>query len=282
MQSHAQKLETAMLVGKGFCSDVYDWGEGRVLKLYHSRFARGPAEREYAATRAVHAAGLPAPAALELMEVSGRYGIVFERVEGVSLLGYTQARPWSIFTAVRLLADLHARIHGWRAPAELPTLRERIAARIAAATGVTEAQRQTALRRLAGLPDGTALCHGDFHPGNVLITPRGPVIIDWSSASRGDPLGDVACTSRLVRTARLPSWAPGYMHVLLRCLRTAIHRSYLKRYLQTNAVARRQLKAWEAPLLVAAKAWPIPTLTAERTENRAARTEENRGDGESR
>jgi hypothetical protein len=40
-----------------------------------------------------------------------RRGIVFERIDGVSLLKYTQARPWTIFGAVRLLAELHAQIH---------------------------------------------------------------------------------------------------------------------------------------------------------------------------
>ncbi len=81
------------LVGKGFCSDVYGWGEGRVLKLFHGGAARDRADREYAVTRTVHAAGLPVPAAYELVEVGGRWGIVFERVNGVSMLGSTRARP---------------------------------------------------------------------------------------------------------------------------------------------------------------------------------------------
>src|SRR3954464_8532949 len=94
-------LERTELVGKGFCSGVYAWGEGRVLKLFHGWVARDRADREFAATRAVHAAGLPAPSAYELVAVEGRYGIVFERIDGVSLLGYTQARPWALFGAIR-------------------------------------------------------------------------------------------------------------------------------------------------------------------------------------
>jgi aminoglycoside phosphotransferase (APT) family kinase protein len=250
-------LEHAVLVGKGFCSDVYAWGQWRVLKLFQSWVARERADREYAVTRAVHAAGLPVPNAFEVIEVEGRSGIVFERIDGVSLLGYTQKRPWAIFGAIRLLAELHAQIHRCTAPAGLPSLRERIAAGIEASDSPA-ADKQAARDRLADLPDGTALCHGDFHPGNVLITPRGPVVIDWDSASRGDPLGDVACTSRLMRTAGLPPWAPGYMHLLLRCLRPVLHRSYLKRYRRLYAVTRRQIEAWQAPLAVAARSWRIP------------------------
>ncbi len=248
-------LATAPLVGKGFCSDVYAWGEGRVLKLPHGWVPPARAEREYAATVAVRAAGLPVPAAFGLIEVEGRCGIVFERIEGVSLLGYTRTRPWAVFYAIRLLADLHARVHRCDGPAGLPLQRERIAERIGAAADLPEADRRAALRRLAALPDGTALCHGDFHPDNVLITPRGPVIIDWSSASRGRPLGDVAQTSRLMRTAGLPPWSPGYMHVLLKCLRPTMHRVYLKHYFRARPGPRREIEDWRLPLAAAGRSW---------------------------
>ena len=249
-------LERTTIVGKGFCSDVYAWGQGRVLKLFHGRLARDRADREYEGTRAVHAAGLPVPAAYELVEVEGRCGIVFERVDGVSLLDSTQARPWTLFRAIRQFAELHAEIHRCTAPAGLPSLRERITARIEASDSPA-ADKQAARDRLAGLPDGTALCHGDFHPGNVLVTPRGPVVIDWGSACCGDPIGDVAWTSRLMRTAGLPPWSPGYMHLLLRCLRSVMHRSYLKRCLRLHAGTRRQVEAWQGPLAVAI----LPSLT---------------------
>jgi tRNA A-37 threonylcarbamoyl transferase component Bud32 len=245
-------LKSAILVDKGFCSDVFAWGEGRALKLYHRGTLPARVEREFAATRAVHTAGIPAPAAFEMVEVDGRHGIVFERIDGVSLLGYTQARPWAIFEAIHLLAELHARIHRCVAPAGLPTQRSRLAAVIDAADLPT-AQKRAAQDRLLTLPDGGALCHGDFHPANVLVTPRGPVVIDWGSASVGAPLGDVACTSRLIRTASLPPWSPKDAHLLLHYLRSWMHRSYLKRYFELQEGNRQQLASWEVPLAVATR-----------------------------
>jgi aminoglycoside phosphotransferase (APT) family kinase protein len=256
-------LEIMPLVGKGFCSDVYAWGEGRVLKLFHGWVAGERADREYAATRAVHAAGLPAPAAYERVEVEGRCGIVFERIDGVSLLGYTQARPWALFSAIRQFAELHAQIHHYTAPAGLPSLRDRITARIQASDSPA-ADKQAARDRLADLPDGTALCHGDYHPGNVLVTPRGPVLIDWGSASCGDPIGDVACTSWLMRTANLPPWSPGYMHLLLKCLRPVMHRSYLTHYFRLHPGTRQQIETWQAPLAVAERSWRVPAVASEK------------------
>src|SRR6478752_2749091 len=103
-------LPGAAIIGRGFTADVYAWGDGRVLKLFHPGAPDRP-EREYRVTRAVHAAGLPAPAVYELVEVDGRAGIVFERVDGPSLFEYVQARPWKLWWAIRRLAELHAQIH---------------------------------------------------------------------------------------------------------------------------------------------------------------------------
>lgn len=250
-------LDRAELVGRGFCADVYAWGAGRVLKLCHGPAAPERAHREFVATRAVYSAGLPAPAAYEVIEVEGRPGIVLERVDGVSLFERVQARPWTLFAAVRRTAELHADIHRHAAPAELPSLRDRVAARVEE-SDAPEPDKRVARTRLAALPDGTALCHGDFHPGNVLLGPRGPVVIDWSAASRGHPLGDVACTSRLLRTAALPSWAAWYAHLMLRCLRPAMHRSYLKWYFRRHPGTRREVEDWQVPLAVAARSWRIP------------------------
>ncbi len=59
--------------------------------------------------------------------------------------------------------------------------------------------------RLAGLPTGgleipvrferaECLVHLDLHPGNVILTSRGPVVIDWSNAGMGPRGADVATT----------------------------------------------------------------------------------------
>jgi aminoglycoside phosphotransferase (APT) family kinase protein len=245
-------LDRAALVGKGFCADVYAWGQGRVLKLFHGSLASERAQREFAATRAVHATGLPVPATYELLEIEGHPGIVFERIEGGSLLEHTQKRPWRLFAAIRQAAELHAEIHRYPAPPDLPALRARIAERVDASDSPAPDKR-TARERLAALPDGSALCHGDFHPGNVLLTPRGPVVIDWSAASRGHPVGDVACTSRLMRTAGLPPWAPWHARALLRCLRSAMHRAYLTHYFRRHNGSRREVEEWQLPLAVAGR-----------------------------
>jgi Ser/Thr protein kinase RdoA (MazF antagonist) len=143
---------------------------------------------------------------LELVSVGGQLGIIFQRVAGVSMYRYVQGKPWLLFQAVRRLADLHVQLHRCAASPELPSLRERIAKGIGASQTLGDSAKQAALQRLAELPDGTAVCHGDFHPENIILGKRGPMIVDWESATQGDALGDVACTLRLMRRAALPPW----------------------------------------------------------------------------
>jgi uncharacterized protein (TIGR02172 family) len=254
----AEKLKSTDLVGKGFTSDVYAFGPGRVLKLFHDWVPHDRAEREYRITKAIHEAGLAAPAVYELITVEARPGIVFERVDGLSMLVHFQRTPWRMFAAIRQVADLQAKIHATPGPVELPSQRERLSEGIEKSPVLTSEQRKRALDVLAELPDGTATCHGDFHPENILFTTRGPMVIDWGSASRGESLGDVACTARLIQIANLPPWTPWFMHGLLKCFRVLLHRSYIRRSLLHRAGTRRDIQKWIGPYNAAATSWRVP------------------------
>ncbi|MFI1467891.1 phosphotransferase family protein [Streptomyces wuyuanensis] len=51
------------------------------------------------------------------------------------------------------------------------------------------------------------MLHLDLHPGNVILTQRGPVVIDWCNAGAGDPAADVAMTMVTVGSADVPGLA---------------------------------------------------------------------------
>ena len=78
------------------------------------------------------------------------------------------------------------------------------------------AERTAATRR--------ALVHGDMSPKNILLGPRGPVLLDSECAWYGDPAFDAAfCLNHfLLKCVARPQWAPGYL---------ACYRSFAKAYL---------------------------------------------------
>ena len=197
-------MEKGALVGSGRTADVYAWGEDRILKLYQDWMPAVAVEREFTITRLARAAGLPVPATEELVQLDGRLGIIFERIRGTSLLKILETRPGEFISIARLLAELHARMHACILPPETPSQREQIEQGIAWAKDLAEAEKQSLLGILARLPDGNAVCHGDFHPDNILMSDHGPVIIDWMTGRRGHPLADVARTVLLIQTGGLP------------------------------------------------------------------------------
>jgi len=111
--------------------------------------------------------------------------------------------------------------------------------------------RQAALTRLDALPDGDAICHGDMHPGNVLVTERGAVVIDWMTASCGDPAGDVARTLFLLRHSGVPTHLPRVERSLITLARRRLSSIYLRQYRRLRRMDDRDVAAWRLPILAA-------------------------------
>ncbi len=55
--------------------------------------------------------------------------------------------------------------------------------------------------------DGEALLHLDLHPENVLLSARGPVLIDWEGAGRGPGEADLALCWVVVALSEVPGSA---------------------------------------------------------------------------
>jgi aminoglycoside phosphotransferase (APT) family kinase protein len=244
-------LKKGPLLGRGRTADVYAWGDGCVLKLYRSWMPRARVEKEYLATQAAQAAGVPVPNTYELVQLEGRHGIVFEKIEGITLLNELQMKPWKLLAISRKLGELHTQIHHSYAPVELSTQRQLIENGIEAATDIIETDKQLIRSYLMQLPDGEFLCHGDFHPDNIILSASGPIIIDWLTATRGDPSADLARTSLLLKTSGLSDCIPTHVRILFNIFRNLLHAMYLRRYLQLCPDRREQIEMWRLPLITA-------------------------------
>jgi tRNA A-37 threonylcarbamoyl transferase component Bud32 len=91
-------------------------------------------------------------------------GLVLERINGPTMSRAILHRPWTAARHAASLAELHTRLH------------------------------------IIALDDAS-LVHLDLHPENVLISPAGPVVIDWTNARAGDPAHDVALTWLILQTS---------------------------------------------------------------------------------
>jgi uncharacterized protein (TIGR02172 family) len=236
------------LIATGATAQIYAWRDGWVLKLFNQDVTRRTVEYEARLTRIIHSSGIPAPAVGEIIEIDGRIGLELERLYGISMLDALVAAPWKLSGYANQLAMLQAEMHTQMVTG-LPRMHERLQTKINRAA-IPDDVRQAALTALEELPEDDKLCHGDFHPGNILMTGRGPVIIDWIDASSGNPIMDIARSALLFGGGQLPKNLPHAW--LLNLIRHLFFRTYQQRYFQLHPVGKQQLQRW-IPVAAAAR-----------------------------
>ncbi len=156
------------LIGAGRAADVYDIGGGRVLRRYR---VNAQAEPEARLMRYLRKAGLGVP---EVYDASGK-DLVMARLDGIDLLSDLSRRPWRAARHAVTLARMHDQLHKIAAPAWLDQ----------------------------PLGEGDRVLHLDLHPGNVMLTADGPMIIDWSNGAAGPPGADVAMASVIMSISEI-------------------------------------------------------------------------------
>jgi len=159
------------LVASGRAADVYDIGDGRVLRRY--REASSTIEYERRVMRFVAEQGVRVPTVFDLgPDHLADRDIVMERIDGLTMLDDFEARPWKLFSHVRLLARIQREINALVAPNWM----------------ITPTTAAATKRR------DDSVMHLDLHPMNVMITDDGPVVIDWTNAAGGPAGFDAALT----------------------------------------------------------------------------------------
>ena len=125
--------------------------------------------------------------------LEGRFGIVLQRFDGPTLLQLTRSGAVTRGQAGAILAALCRAVHKTPPPPGVLSLRDWMDAWLRSAGGTLPAPIATGILALIErLQPGDELCHGDLHPGNVIMTAEGPRLVDWTGTVRAPAAYDLA------------------------------------------------------------------------------------------
>jgi len=238
-------------IGEGRTAEIYTWGNHQVVKLFRADLPAAHVDYEAQIAQIVTEAGISAPAFGGVVEVNGRRGIIYEYVQSASMLTHMKKQPWLLISFARQFAEVHAAIHQRSTPG-LPSQHERLERKILQAPRLSDDLRNRLIKRLEAMPSADTACHGDFHPDNILMSPHGLMVIDWTDAKRGSPAADLARTTILLTESALPANLNPATRIFFAIVRRIFYAAYLSRYGQLCPVSNDEIQAW-IPLQAAAR-----------------------------
>ncbi len=223
MESYFEEM-FGEIVGEGAQATVYAKGDVAV-KLYKEGYPKENVFSEAYIMANLERVNFPSPKIYEVLLTKGRYALRMERVKGkvMSELG----NPEKFEEILDILVDLQCRLQKYDQAAWAPELKQRFRDDLERNTKLSPGLKKKLRDILHTLPEGNALCHCDFHSGNVFFDGKNYTIIDLLQISRGAPEADAACS-----------------YMSYRLVHEGIAEAYLDRYCRKSGLSRESIHKW--------------------------------------
>ena len=205
------------------------------VKVFGHGFKKSDILNEALNQARVEETGLRIPKLLEVRKVDGKWAIVTEFVEGETLQSLMEQNPDQLESYMEQFVLLQKEIQSKRSPL-LTKLKDKMNRKIRE-SGLDATTRYELHMRLNGMREHEKVCHGDFNPSNVIVTPGGDwYVIDWSHVTQGNASADAART------------------YLLFCLngKEDVAEQYLQIFCEKNDIAKQYVRSW-MPIVAASQ-----------------------------
>ena len=167
--------------------------KGTVLKIFGPSYKVSAILNEAMNEARAAETGLPVAKVLEVLKIRDHWCIRREWVEGETLADVMAKDKKNLVKYLKEFVAIQCQIFT-KTSERMGNLAEKLDKQISASP-LPKETRYDLHMKLQSFPRGKSLCHGDFNPTNVIITPKGDWrVIDWSHVRLGDPLADVART----------------------------------------------------------------------------------------
>jgi len=203
------------LIGNGRTADVYEYDQFTIIKLFKKSMNPASVQNEYKIAQFAFSCNVSTPKPISFIQENDKIGIVYEKVNGITMLNKLLQNPLQISQIAKNMARLHYSINCIEYENENYNQKKYLKDCIQNTQLIDDGKKEIILKYLGTLPNGTRLCHGDFHPDNILLTNK-MWIIDWMTGTNGDQAGDVARTKMILECSDIPNSMPVIVKKLLK------------------------------------------------------------------
>lgn len=195
--------------------------KGTVLKIFGPNYKVSAILNEAMNEARAAETGLPVAKVLEVLKIRDHWCIRREWIEGETLADVMGRDRRNLGRYLKEFVAIQCEIFS-KTSERMGNLADKLDKQISASPLPRETRYDLHMK-LQSLPRGKALCHGDFNPTNVIITPGGDWrVIDWSHVRLGAPLADVARTYLLFWLSGHVAAAGKYMDVACEALKAKV------------------------------------------------------------
>ncbi len=215
--------------------EVYREGDRVVKSFDPAVFPKSDILNEALNQARVEDTGLHIPKLLDVTLDGERYTIVSEFIEGKTLAQLWAENPEKEEEYLNLFVDIQLEIQSKRNPL-LIKIKDKMNRKIDE-TDLDPNTRYDLHARLNGMPKRVKVCHGDFNPSNIIITPDGtPYVLDWSHVTQGNGSADAARTYLLFSLEGRDELAKKYLQLYSKKSGTALQ--YIQKWMPIVAASQ--------------------------------------------
>ena len=195
--------------------------KGTVLKIFGPSYKVSAILNEAMNEARAAETGLPVAKVLEVLKIRNHWCIRREFIEGETLADVMEKDKKNLTKYLKEFVAIQCQVFA-KTSDRMGNLADKLDKQISASP-VEKVTRYDLHMKLQSFPRGTALCHGDFNPTNVIITPKGDWrVIDWSHVRLGDPCADVARTYLLFWLSGHVAAAEKYLAIACEALKVQL------------------------------------------------------------
>lgn len=227
-------MEFEEIIGKRSNKTIYKNGK-QTIKVFNEDFSKADILNEALNLARVEETGLKICNLKEVKMIEGKWALVLDYIEGESLAELMEKHPEKEDEYLNLFVELQMEVHSKRCPL-LNKIKDKMIRKMKEAD-ISEDIRYNLLSRLEGMPTHEKVCHGDFNPSNIIVTPEGELfIIDWSHVTQGNASADVARTYLLFNLNGKKELAEKYLNLF--CEKSNTEKKYIQKWMPIVAASQ--------------------------------------------